>query len=167
MQRIAPDKAAEMMNHVMLPYFEEGRQEGREEGREALAKAVLRVAEKRFPGVSSEVRERIVSASAATLEEWHDRLLDSPSLDAVFGSGQDREDIRVPPSIQQERQAALAEAVLVVVEKRFPPVPDKARKRIIAADEATLRGWLAQLIDAPALAQVFGNGESDAEEPHA
>ena len=47
---------------------------------------LVRQIEKRFGAVPPQLRERILAANVATLEEWADRILDAPDLSAVFES---------------------------------------------------------------------------------
>ena len=181
MQHIAPDVLEEFVSPVMQPYFdkerergreegrEEGRQQGREEGRQALAKAVLRIAEKRFHVVSPAARKRIAAAGEATLAAWCDRVLDAPTLDAALGLGSEADDSGdlIGVWIQLERQEALAVAVLQVAELRFAPVPARVRERIAGAVEEQLRIWLTQMFEAGSLSQIFGSGEGESEAPQA
>ncbi len=46
--------------------------------------ALLRLAERRFGPVSEDVRNRIMSADSTKVETWLDRLMDAPSLEAMF-----------------------------------------------------------------------------------
>ena len=55
--------------------------EGKAEGE---AKALLRLIEKRFGPISSALRERIMAADPASVEQWFDRAIDAPDLEAVF-----------------------------------------------------------------------------------
>lgn len=64
----------------------EGQREGRVEGRiEAQRETLVRILGHRFrAAVPADVRERLMAASSAELDEWLDRALDAPNLDAVF-----------------------------------------------------------------------------------
>jgi flagellar biosynthesis/type III secretory pathway protein FliH len=65
----------------------EGRNEGRNEGRaEGEARVLVRLIEKRFGVLSPQLRERILAADVASVEEWVERLFDAPDLQSVFGS---------------------------------------------------------------------------------
>jgi predicted transposase YdaD len=73
------------------PYFDKGKAEGRAEGRnegraEGEARVLVRLIEKRFGVLSPQLRERILAADLATVEEWVERLFDAPDLQSVFGS---------------------------------------------------------------------------------
>ena len=60
---------------------EEGRLEGREEGREL---ALARLLTRRFGPLPEWVAPRVQQASATQLDTWLDRVLDAPTLEAVF-----------------------------------------------------------------------------------
>jgi predicted transposase YdaD len=65
---------------------DEGRQEGRDEGRrEAAAALVGRQLAKRFGPLDTPVRSRLEQATLEQLDDWAERLLDAPSLEAVLG----------------------------------------------------------------------------------
>ena len=55
--------------------------EGKAEGK---AEALVRVLSRRFGIVLAELRERISQTKVAQLDEWLDRAIDAPSLEAVF-----------------------------------------------------------------------------------
>ena len=61
--------------------MQQGRQEGRQEG-EALA--LQRLLARRFGEVSPAVLDRIGAASREQIEAWLDRVLEAPTLEAVF-----------------------------------------------------------------------------------
>lgn len=64
----------------------EGLAEGIERGRaEGEALALIRVLNRRFGEVPAELRARILAAGEARVSTWLDRVVDAPSLDAVFG----------------------------------------------------------------------------------
>jgi predicted transposase YdaD len=72
-----------------LPYMqrirEAGRAEGRLEGRrEGEAEMLLRLLRLRFGSVPSEVTTRVTTADPETLLRWSERVLSSPTLEAVF-----------------------------------------------------------------------------------
>lgn len=48
------------------------------------AKALLRLAEKRFGPLSADRRMRILSADAVLVEAWLDHLMEAPTLEALF-----------------------------------------------------------------------------------
>lgn len=79
------------MGWLTQPFYERGMDEGRAKGRieghaEGRAHMLMRLVEKRFGVVPPQLRERILAANVATLEEWADRILDAPDLSAVFES---------------------------------------------------------------------------------
>ena len=80
---------------VMAQEREQGRIEGRAEG-EALGKArgkaegkaetLLRLLERRFHGVPEPYHAQVLAANADQLDTWIDAVLDTDSMDAVFGT---------------------------------------------------------------------------------
>jgi predicted transposase YdaD len=84
----APQKEQQMIS-AAEHYLQQGRVEGREEGREegrvvALRGAVTSVLRKRFGALAPEVEAVLAAAGAQTLEQWLDRAIDAPTLDAVL-----------------------------------------------------------------------------------
>jgi len=66
---------------------DEGRQEGRQEGhQETQIHTLLRLLEKRFGPQPAILQERLANASAEQLDTWILRVLDTASVDEVFGS---------------------------------------------------------------------------------
>jgi uncharacterized protein DUF4351 len=87
LQRLVPEQTERIMGWLTQPYFDKGKAEGRAEGRaEGEARVLVRLIEKRFGVLSPQLRERILAADAATVEEWVERLFDAPNLQSVFGS---------------------------------------------------------------------------------
>ncbi len=65
----------------------EGRTEGRAEGRvEGEVLMLIRFAEKRFGPLTADQRDRILSTDAASVDVWLDRLMNAPSLEALFST---------------------------------------------------------------------------------
>jgi len=187
MQRI---KAQSPLRKVVEPYFQAELQsqmqqvwaelqEVRAEQLHELQSQVLLLAGKRFAPFPDEARQRISTASAATLRKWFEQLLDASSLEEVFGAEQDNEGenevgdagSRVTHSSPQPYSATaiadtavalgpMARAVLRVAQKRFGPVSGEVRQLIVTASDATLEDWLEQLIDAQTVDEVFGTGEA-------
>jgi hypothetical protein len=63
----------------------QGRQEGRREGRqEGQLELVTRQLTRRFGPLPDWATARLQAADASQLEQWADRVLDAPSLEAVF-----------------------------------------------------------------------------------
>ena len=60
---------------------QKGRQEGRQEGEQILLQRMLT---RRFGEFPDWAQKRLLQANSEQLEQWADRLLDAPSLDAVF-----------------------------------------------------------------------------------
>jgi hypothetical protein len=74
---------------LFLDLIRQGRVEGEARGRvegeaKGEAKALIRLAVRRFGPMPGDVRDRIMSADATTIENWLDRLMDAPTLDAMF-----------------------------------------------------------------------------------
>ena len=64
---------------------EEGRVEGREEGRTEIAQRTLeRQLARRFGPLPPDAVDRIHHAALPQLETWLDRIIDAPTLQAVF-----------------------------------------------------------------------------------
>lgn len=59
----------------------EARQEGRQEGEVV---SLLRLLERRFREIPTEVRQRIAEADPARISEWFDRAIDAPDFGTVF-----------------------------------------------------------------------------------
>ena len=78
-----------IMAGVISRAREEGMQRGMKQGRVEGERALLeRLLQRRFGLLSSEVASRLGQASAADLETWAENVLDAPTLDDVFDSGQ-------------------------------------------------------------------------------
>jgi hypothetical protein len=64
----------------------EGKQEGKQEGRiEEASRIVRRLLMLRFGALPDWADDRLRQAHTADLERWADRILEAPSLEAVFG----------------------------------------------------------------------------------
>lgn len=64
--------------------MEQGMQVGREQGRKDALAILTRILVRRFGPLSEEVGRYLDSASLEQLDSWADRILDAPSLEAVF-----------------------------------------------------------------------------------
>jgi hypothetical protein len=53
-------------------------------GEEVRARTLLRQIEKRFGTIPEDLRSRVLSAPAAELDRWLDRILDAPTLEVLF-----------------------------------------------------------------------------------
>ena len=68
-----------------VQYLRQGRQEGRVEGLiEGKAEVLLRQLTRRFGPLPEDVTARVKSGATEQLDLWIDRVLDAPSLEAVF-----------------------------------------------------------------------------------
>ena len=66
--------------------MQQGRDEGRQEGRREEAVALVgRLLAKRFGPLDVSVQRRLEQATLEQLDDWAERLLDAPSLEAVLG----------------------------------------------------------------------------------
>lgn len=98
---LSPQRREAIMGHFSEPFVEqgraegrqqghaEGRQQGRAEGRqqgraEGEARALVRLLEKRFGPMPSDLQQRIFASSVTTIETWLDRALEAPELLRVF-----------------------------------------------------------------------------------
>ena len=75
----------EGMQRGMEQGMRRGMKQGRVEGERALLERQL---QRRFGLLSPEVASMLGQASAADLETWAENVLDAPTLDDVFDSGQ-------------------------------------------------------------------------------
>ncbi len=81
----AKEREAKGLQQGMQQGRQEGRREGRQEGRqEGEALALQRLLARRFGEVSPAVLDRIGAASREQIEAWLDRVLEAPTLEAVF-----------------------------------------------------------------------------------
>ena len=85
MQRGMQQGIEQGMQQGMRQGMRQGMKQGRVEGERALLERQLR---RRFGFLSPEVDARLGKASAADLETWAENVLDAPTLDDVFDSGQ-------------------------------------------------------------------------------
>ncbi len=86
---LSPQRREVIMGHFSQPFVEQGRQQGRAEGREqgraeGEARALVRLLEKRFGPMPSDLQQRIFASSVTTIEAWLDRALEAPDLLRVF-----------------------------------------------------------------------------------
>jgi hypothetical protein len=81
-----PDDLLEMktmLSTLRETWKQEWLAEGEARGR---AESLIRLTEKRFGPMSPELREKIMGADAATIDQWFDRAIDAPDLHSVFDS---------------------------------------------------------------------------------
>lgn len=83
-QQAKPEGGATMVSLAAREWIAEGRAEGRTEGQ---AHALTRLLARRFGPLPDTVRARVEAADPDTLDDWLDRVLDAPTLDAVFEGG--------------------------------------------------------------------------------
>ncbi len=85
---IVPGKEERIMSIAAEQWKAEGKVEGMVLGqRDGQARSLIRLLEKRFGPVPEAVRARVTAAEIDVLDQWLDRVLDAPTLDAVFGDG--------------------------------------------------------------------------------
>lgn len=77
LQPLSSTRREAIMGHFSEPFVEQGRAEGE-------ARALIRLLEKRFGPMSSDLRQRIFSSGVTTIETWLDRAIDAPELLRVF-----------------------------------------------------------------------------------
>ena len=66
----------------------EGRSEGRTEGRaEGRIEALMRLLNRRFGPLPDPVAARVRTGTLQELDDWTDRILTAPTLDALFAHG--------------------------------------------------------------------------------
>jgi predicted transposase YdaD len=167
-------RAEEWKQNWLLEGRREGRREGRQEGEAAL---LLRLLERRFGPLPDEVRDRVLAADTATLEAWGARVPDAGSLADVVETGKHAlEHLQVLRDILAARvkrwerdwrlkgfeegreegcQEGEAAVLLRLLERRFGPLPDEVRDRVVTADRATLEAWGVRVLDAGSLASVL------------
>ena len=58
---------------------------------------------------------------------------------------------------QQARTEGKAELLLRLLERRFGPLSDAARQRVVKADAETLLTWADRILDAKTLPEVWGD----------
>ena len=81
---IMPGQEERIMSIAAEEWKAEGMAAGLHRGQ---ARTLLRQLERRFGPLPDAVRERLFAADTETLDQWADRVLDAPNLDAVFEDG--------------------------------------------------------------------------------
>jgi hypothetical protein len=82
-RQLAPDKQKQMIS-AAEHYIAQGLAQGVETGRlRGLRSDLTRVLVKRFGALTPALEASIAAADAKTLDQWFDRAIDSPTLDAV------------------------------------------------------------------------------------
>lgn len=76
-----PEGEGTMVSLAAREWIAEGKAEGLHEGQ---ARTLLRQLSRRFGSISDEVHARVDAADLGTLDRWLDRVLDAPTLEAVF-----------------------------------------------------------------------------------
>ncbi len=77
-----------MLAETVMDWTQQWLQQGLEKGRQAEASLLLeRQLTKRFGPLAPAVRARLTDASTQQLEDWAERILDAPNLEAVFSHG--------------------------------------------------------------------------------
>jgi len=86
---IVPGQEDRIMSIAAEQWKAEGMALGEAKGlQQGQARTLLRLLQRRFGSVPEAVRERVSSADVNALDQWLDRVLDAPTLDAVFEEGQ-------------------------------------------------------------------------------
>ena len=86
---LSPHRREAIMGHFSEPFVEQGRQQGCQQGlqqgrAEGEARALVRLLEKRFGPIPSDLRHRIFTSGVTDIETWLDRALEAPELLRVF-----------------------------------------------------------------------------------
>ncbi len=63
---------------------EEGLEKGLEKGREMMARALVRLLERKFGTLNDEDRRRVLEAKITDLDKWTDRIIDATTLKQIF-----------------------------------------------------------------------------------
>lgn len=80
-ERAKPNRRDEIMPPAAQELIQQGRAEGLTEGK---ADMLLRLMRRRFGTVPPDVEARVRGAHVDALDDWSERILDAPTLDAVF-----------------------------------------------------------------------------------
>lgn len=88
-EAVKPEGENAMLSLAAREWIAEGKALGEAEGkaeglREGQLRALTRLLERRFGPAAETMRRRLLDADGAALERWIDRVLDAPTLDAVF-----------------------------------------------------------------------------------
>ena len=90
-QRLGRSRQEQIMGHFTQEFEARGHAKGFAKGRaEGEAKALIRLLEKRFGEVTSDLRERIFASDIASIEAWFDRALEARDLESIFQSAERR-----------------------------------------------------------------------------
>jgi hypothetical protein len=81
LRRLVPEREKEIMTRFGQKHFIAGVEKGRTEGQ---ASALACLLEKRFGGVPTRDRKRILAADLTSLQTWFERAIDAPDLKSVF-----------------------------------------------------------------------------------
>ncbi|MGI9229062.1 MAG: DUF4351 domain-containing protein, partial [Gammaproteobacteria bacterium] len=74
------------MTNLVDQWLAEGRAEGIAEGiAKGEAGILTRQLQRKFGQLSEDIQQRLTQATPDDLEAWADKILDAPSLDAIFG----------------------------------------------------------------------------------
>jgi predicted transposase YdaD len=86
-RRVMPEHEETVMSIAAQEWKAEWKAEGQAEGRaEGRAEALLSILERRFGPLPEGARVRVAAATASEVDVWLDRVIDSPTLDAVIGA---------------------------------------------------------------------------------
>jgi hypothetical protein len=143
MQRIAPDRAQELIHPIWHAFIEQGR-------RQVEAKAEAAVKRAREDEAQARV-EAQAEAQARAEAEAAKVQAEAAKVQAEAAKVQAEEDLR----------QTLAATLLGLAEQRFPPVPAAAQAYILGARAPALQGWLARILTAPTLDALLGTGADE------
>jgi flagellar biosynthesis/type III secretory pathway protein FliH len=176
-ERWVEDKQEEWLQQGIEQGLEQGLHRGIGQGRGLLLQKLL---SKRFGDLSPEMVQKIRSAEPKEIELWGDRVLDAPSLQAVFLPLTDREFAlafkwgverwvegkqkeRFQQGIEQGREQGFhrgigqGEGLLLqrLLSKRFGVLPPEMVQMIRSAEPKEIEIWGERVLDAPSLQAVF------------
>ena len=152
---------------------------------EGEAKALVLVLGRRFGPLPRDVLSRVGEANGAELEEWLERAADGATLDAVFGppsvigpalpkAEKELEALSGRSDAQEladQRELALvtyklemgaartggeAKALVLLLERRFGPLPSDVLSQVGGAYYEQLDEWLERAADGATLDEIFG-----------
>ena len=86
---VAPERKEKIVAGVVQEWIEQGIKRGIEQGykkgmAEGEARLLTKLLERHFGPLPDRVKKQIEKADADTLENWGERIINAPDLDAVF-----------------------------------------------------------------------------------
>jgi hypothetical protein len=78
------EEAHTMLSKTVVEWTKQWKQEGLEQGRERMAKAILRLIERKFGPLNEADQQRVLEADHTQLEIWADRIIDAVTIKQIF-----------------------------------------------------------------------------------